>query len=802
MNKRPFISKFLTGLGAISVLAAALACGGGAQEDAVTKEELRSVVQEAMAESAPAPAPTGPSAEEMRQMVSEAVAAAAPDALSGQEIGAMVEAAVRAMSADAVSGEDIERLVASAVEEAVSQGPTPLSSSEIEAIVGAAIAAIPTPAATGPSAAEMSAMVSEAIAAAAPPALGPAEIGAMVEAAVAAFSADAVSGEDIERLVAKAVEDAVSGGPTPLSASEIEAIVGAAIAAIPTPAAIVQIVTPTAMPGAPPTAIAPRELPASNSPAGTIVVAIAASGPGVGLNSSGPPDLMQESFGIGESFFIQDHPEIWEAPHLVAEWTVHSDLSGVTLTARQGVQFHKGFGEMTAEDLAWNLNDSNAAVTPTSIHGQAGDFAGIVGEAVVTGPYTLEVPFTNFDQQWASRALNQNDQGLAVFSKKAFDENGADWMRENIVATGPFSVREWVAEDRIVVERFDDYWGQVATLDEVRIQIVPDNFTRKALLETGDADVAGIDFKDLPSLVSQGFVTTGAGGGSEWVLWFAGNYWEKTHAITGEPIDWGQIHSHSKQHAWRAHPDDAEDMENARKVRNALSMAIDRDLMVETLTGGLGWPAHIGFFSANDSNWQDGWDVPYDPAEANRLMDEAGRPEKDGKRFDIAVYTNSETSFGGELADTIASFWRQVGADVEVQKYAYSLFRPAVVSRGWVLPQISACCPNQVPEPWNWPRFSFWNTTITRGGFGGGLEIPDIADFYQRASAEPDPAKRVEINNEFAQWMREWMLGMGTVGVPNLIVYNPNAIESWDMRPATGGSSFHFNSLERVIPSR
>ena len=529
MNKRLFISKILTGLGAISVLAFALACGGGTQEDAVTKEELRSVVQDAMAAApTPAPVPAGPSAEEMRQMVSEAVAAAAPDALSGQEIGAMVEAAVRAMSADAVSGEDIERLVASAVEEAVSQGPTPLSSSEIEAIVGAAIAAIPTPAATGPSAEEMSAMVSEAIAAAAPDALSGQEIGAMVEAAVMALSADAVSAEDIERLVASAVEDAVSQGPTPLSASEIEAIVGAAIAAIPTPAAIVQIVTPTAMPGAPTAMVPARELPASNSPSGTIVVAIAASGPGVGLNSSGPPDLMQESFGIGESFFIQDHPEIWEAPHLVAEWTVHSDLSGVTLTARQGVQFHKGFGEMTAEDLAWNLNDSNAAVTPTSIHGQAGDFAGIVGEAVVTGPYTLEVPFTNFDQQWASRALNQNDQGLAVFSKKAFDENGADWMRENIVATGPFSVRGVGS-------------GGPDSSRAIRRLLGPNRYARcrseyKSCRTTSLARLCSkrvtptspaLTSKTFLTLVSQGFVTTGAGGGSEWVLWFAGNYWEK-----------------------------------------------------------------------------------------------------------------------------------------------------------------------------------------------------------------------------------------------------------------------------------
>ena len=46
------------------------------------------------------------------------------------------------------------------------------------------------------------------------------------------------------------------------------------------------------------------------------------------------------------------------------------------------------------------------------------------------------------------------------------------------------------------------------------------------------------------------------------------------------------------------------------------------------------------------------------------------------------------------------------------------------------------------------------------------------------------------------------MLGMGTVGVPNLIVYNPNVIAAWDMRPATGGANFHFNSLERIRLSR
>ena len=78
MIKIPYISRLLIGLGAVCVMAFAAACGGGAQEDAVTKEELRSVVQEAVAAAAPTPAPAGPSAAEIRSLVSEAVAAAAP----------------------------------------------------------------------------------------------------------------------------------------------------------------------------------------------------------------------------------------------------------------------------------------------------------------------------------------------------------------------------------------------------------------------------------------------------------------------------------------------------------------------------------------------------------------------------------------------------------------------------------------------------------------------------------------------------------------------------------------------------
>ena len=69
-------------------------------------------------------------------------------------------------------------------------------------------------------------------------------------------------------------------------------------------------------------------------------------------------------------------------------------------------------------------------------------------------------------------------------------------------------------------------------------------------------------------------------------------------------------------------------------------MAIDRDLVVETVLGGIGNAVHVEYFDPKDSNWQSKWEVPYDPAMANEYLDKAGFPRNDkGTRFAMALYT-------------------------------------------------------------------------------------------------------------------------------------------------------------------
>ena len=71
----------------------------------------------------------------------------------------------------------------------------------------------------------------------------------------------------------------------------------------------------------------------------------------------------------------------------------------------------------------------------------------------------------------------------------------------------------------------------------------------------------------------------------------------------------------------------------------------------------------------------------------------------------------------------------------------------------------------------------------SRGGFSCGFETPFAANQYGFAAANPDKAERIELMNGTANYLWEQSLNPGVVSVPLSIVYNPNAIAEWPMRP-------------------
>jgi ABC-type transport system substrate-binding protein len=365
-------------------------------------------------------------------------------------------------------------------------------------------------------------------------------------------------------------------------------------------------------------------------------------------------------------------------------------------------------------------------------------------------------------------------------------------MRNNIVATGPFEVREWTADKRAILDAVKNHWRQTPKIQTIQYIEIPDSAIRLAGIQTGEFDVADIQLKDIRGLAVKGFKTTGTSSGSEVNIAFAGNLWEKNHAVTGAPLTRAGL---DLSKPYIGDPDNADSMEKARKVRWALAMAYDRKELADVLGGGLAWPTGIGYFNPQMPQYQKKWDVPYDVAKAKSLLAEAGYPNG----FNIEIFGQSDTQIRAETAEAVGGFWQaQLGLKVTVQSFAYRVFRPTIVNREAKVPFINSCDDGRFPRPWDWPVATTM-TSLTRGGFSCALEIPFIAESWLKASKEPDIQKRSTINNQVADYMHNWMLSPGTITIPVLLVYNPKKIESWEMRPSLSGP---ITSPENIVPAK
>ena len=543
-------------------------------------------------------------------------------------------------------------------------------------------------------------------------------------------------------------------------------------------------------------------LPEPQVAAGTIKIAAETLAPAVGINRHGASDLFNY-MGVAEALFMPTEMGNIQGPMLANSFEIASDLSKATVTVQDGVMFHKGFGEMTAHDIVWSLNDANAAVTPESIHPQAGDFRVLFKEASAIDDSTFDLPFENFDPAWDGNRTNMFGFSFGVISKNAYDENGEDWSRDNVVMTGPFEITEWATEDQAKLSAVADHWRQTAAVQTIQLVALPEAATRLASLLTGEVDVAKPEFKDLKRLVDAGFRTVSAGGGRKAGIFWGGNYWETHDPRTGEQLPPIGL-SYDPGVPWAVvvpavDPMDVDKrMERARMVRWAMSLAIDRALVNEALMDGLAWPEYMWSASVIQPEWQDRWLIPYDPSRAEQLLDEAGYPRgADGVRMNADIF-RSATNVDA-ISDAVAGFWDEVGIRTTVDKSAYSTVRPSLVARSFVKINIQAVGETATNRPFDWPKGGEM-TSLGRGGFGPGVEVPEITQAIIDASMEPDRLKRVEINTALIDYMHQFMQGSAVVSLPDLLIFNSKAIESWGMRQASSLDLMAYP--EFIVPAR
>jgi len=384
-------------------------------------------------------------------------------------------------------------------------------------------------------------------------------------------------------------------------------------------------------------------------------------------------------WGVYETAMVWavDKPELEN--RLITGWEMDPDGLGWILELKQGVQFHGGWGEMTAEDFVWSFENE---IKEGSIHSGIGLARANEASATAIDTYTVSVRLTR-PNSFFFNAFFSNGTGASMkfFSKKRIETLSIDDAFLDISGgTGPFVFKKWAQGEEVILESFGGYHGTPSQVTTVHILEIKETATQIAALKSGQVDASLVPAplaKDLAKEPHLGTRSFGIPGSQR--LYPQGQFCMET-TLSGESLDPYPRPGYDPSKPWVGECGNPVSQENARLVRLAMSMAIDRQSIVDNLLGGFGRPSYLPEVLPPllDTIWQDKWLIPYDVGAAKNLLAEAGYP--DG--FDALVrITTGSHPLEVEMGQAVAQFLQALGGEIRTEVLTYSGNRPSVVAR-------------------------------------------------------------------------------------------------------------------------
>jgi peptide/nickel transport system substrate-binding protein len=183
-------------------------------------------------------------------------------------------------------------------------------------------------------------------------------------------------------------------------------------------------------------------------------------------------------------------------PDLAESWKISPDYKDFTFYLRKGVKFHDGtpFNAQAVKFTYDRIVRVNRAGT-----GNYRDYADL-NSCEVIDDYTIKI---HLKKPYPIFILDQMNSGYHIVGPAyvqkhatADDPDALKWMSDHACGTGPFKLAEFVPGERIVYEKFDEYWGgseggkSTPIVDKIIQKVVKDPSTAMMMLERGDVDIA------------------------------------------------------------------------------------------------------------------------------------------------------------------------------------------------------------------------------------------------------------------------------------------------------------------------
>jgi len=457
---------------------------------------------------------------------------------------------------------------------------------------------------------------------------------------------------------------------------------------------------------------------------------------------------------------------------ILKDWSIASDNRTWTFNINKGVQFHGGLGELTAEDIMFSADQMTCegAINGLFYYWDR-IFKNPDGYMQALDNYTIEVdtvvPLWDVPIWLSGPGINGGWIVQKSQTEELVESLGMEEATRQLVGTGPWELVEDKTSVSWNFKAVEDHYRKTPFFAELTFYEITEESTRIANFQTDKIDTF-VTSPDTISILADipGVKFMSQEGIGEMHIGLYGQYYidvgteDQRASYKPDKLPYVSTNSDITSDEW----------ERARKVREAMSISIDREKIIEELLHGEGKPLSMWGWMGSQDKAPAHWKWEYDVERAKQLLKEAGYA--DG--FEVTLTTAiAGVAVEEQACQAVGDMWADIGITAKYQNIPYSALRPQFGTYSY---EGAAC---QASTGYSEPMGTYswlWNPAYT---WSGGFEHPYMQPAMNLVNDTFDADERFAKTVELGEWMWENTLDIGLYEQNNVYPLGPH-LDSWE----------------------